>query len=241
MFNCYGQLALSNVSCIPKGRNGESDEAGRPNRSPPAFPIPPHEEPTTAALRFLDSQELQTGIVLGREDGSIEFRHYSYQEYLACQKEIGSMTDDEWQNHVDTHLRNPKWREVFRFLPAVLHSLGPARVHLFVRRVLDSRDSDDVTEEARIVGPPGLLPVRLSGARKYSVREVPGIRRPCRYGDADCSTRAVVHSTWRPASSFFVALGRGGDMRFNRSWRTLRHNPCRKGHARCSGKRSARY
>lgn len=125
------------------------------------------------ALQFLDHGEIETGIIVRRDEGNVTFWHTSFLEYLAA-CEIASKTDDEksgWWSIIEPHLSNSAWKEIMRFVPVILHRLGYDRVDLFIKRVLCSRADDSLAEIARVVGLLGLILYDLS-VYSYSVEPV---------------------------------------------------------------------
>ncbi len=90
------------------------------------------------AEAFLDAEELDSGIVVGR-GSDVQFWHRTFQEFLAA-RAIAARPDAEqtkllWGRPVKVYL--PEWHEVMRLLAGVLHQQGPAKVDNLVRTVLE--------------------------------------------------------------------------------------------------------
>lgn len=89
------------------------------------------------ALEFIGMAETETGVLVRRGEGDIEFWHLSFQEYLAALA-IAGLTDSEehgWWSKICNQLDSLEWREVLVFVPACLNRLGGARVDLFFDRL----------------------------------------------------------------------------------------------------------
>jgi formylglycine-generating enzyme required for sulfatase activity len=90
------------------------------------------------AERFLDAEELDSSIIVGRGH-EVRFWHLTFQEYLAA-RAVASRLDDEQHRLLlgdDKRLYDPLWREVALLLGGVLHQQGRAKVDGLFRAVLD--------------------------------------------------------------------------------------------------------
>ena len=108
----------------------------------------------TSAAQFLDDEELDSGIIVGR-GGDVRFWHLTFQEYLAA-KALAGRPDTELQRIVfgESRLYHPEWREVMLLLAGVLHQhQGSKTLDGFVRAVLGSLPSrSTLANRARAVG-----------------------------------------------------------------------------------------
>jgi len=125
------------------------------------------------ALEFLSLEESETGILVRRGEGDLEFWHLSFQEYLAA-KEIAGKTDDiekGWWAKVKTNLDKFEWKEVILFVPACLNQLGSVRVDLFLERLGEACISEDIITRAKRIALGGniLRDLRLTGYMPDSV------------------------------------------------------------------------
>ena len=92
------------------------------------------------AERFLDEEELDSGIIVGR-GAAVRFWHLTFQEFLAAKALAGlpeaeqrAILFDEGQR-----LYDPEWREVVLLLAGVLHQhQGSKTLDGFVRGILDN-------------------------------------------------------------------------------------------------------
>lgn len=111
------------------------------------------------AERFLDEEEVDSGIVMGRGN-ELAFWHLTFQEYLAA-KAIGSRLDDEQHQIVFTpadKVYSPDWREVVLLLAGTLHLQGKAKVDGLVGGMLDRLSlSPSLAEQARCAGIVGAM------------------------------------------------------------------------------------
>ena len=176
------------------------------------FDGPTEQEKIEQALQFLDRGEIETGIIVRRDQGNVAFWHTSFQEYLAA-CEIASKTDDKktgWWSIIESHLSNPDWKEVMRFVPVILHRLGDERVDLFIKRVLNSRADDTLPEITRVFGFLGLLLYDLS-VYGYSVEHVDEYvqarHQVMRIFTIEGASQLDYQSRFQAA----IALGSGGD------------------------------
>lgn len=125
------------------------------------------------ALEFLSREEAETGILVRRGEGDLEFWHLSFQEYLAA-KEIAGKTDDPnkgWWAKVKSNLDKTSWKEVLLFIPACLNQLGSDRVDLFFERLGESSLKADLPTRARRIALGGniLRDLRLAGYKPNNI------------------------------------------------------------------------
>jgi formylglycine-generating enzyme required for sulfatase activity len=106
------------------------------------------------ATRFLDEEEVDSGIVVGRGH-DVTFWHLTFQEFLAA-KAVASRLDDQQKQILfsDPHkVYSPDWREVVLLLAGALHEQGRAKVDGLVSALLDGLGKTaDLAEQARCAG-----------------------------------------------------------------------------------------
>ncbi len=91
-----------------------------------------------SARAFLEKEELDSGLLVSRSEGAVEFWHLSFQEYLAaeCLAALPTAMQDPWPR-IEPHLHDDRWSEVI-----LLHAGGLFRrggdpsVSRFVERIL---------------------------------------------------------------------------------------------------------
>ncbi len=106
------------------------------------------------AERFLDEEELDSGIVVGRGH-EVAFWHLTFQEFMAA-KAIAARLEDEQERLLfadPNKLYLPDWREVGLLLAGSLHQQGKAKVDGLVSRLLDGLGpSPSLADRARCAG-----------------------------------------------------------------------------------------
>ena len=110
------------------------------------------EEWVARAQRFLDEEEVDSGIIVGR-GAEVTFWHLTFQEFLAA-KAIASRLDAHQRKILfadPEKIYLPEWREVILLLAGILHEQGSEKVDGFVQRGLGRVGS------GRRVGRPGPL------------------------------------------------------------------------------------
>ena len=102
-----------------------------------AAPEPPSRHAIERALRFLDEEELDSGIVVGRGN-LISFWHLTFQEYLAARAIAGrrSAAGPPAVRFAPRFYR-PEWREVVLLFAGVLHQQGRPKVDGLFNLALD--------------------------------------------------------------------------------------------------------
>ncbi len=117
------------------------------------------------AISFLDDEETDSGIVVGR-GSDVRFWHLSFQEYLAA-RAIAGMTEAEQEAVLkqDAYLRSPDWQEVFVLLAGVLHRQGESKLDVLLTLLSDSVDGLPAAEDrAAVVGLIGSILSSLTGS-----------------------------------------------------------------------------
>ena len=142
------ELALS-MQNHPEGRQVQlsrrlaaealAPEFGEWAREGRARPEPPTRYAIEGALRFLEEEELDSGIVVGRGN-EVSFWHLTFQEHLAA-RAIAGRPDPEQERllFLDPAPRfyRPEWREVVLLLAGVLHQQGRPKVDGLIKLALD--------------------------------------------------------------------------------------------------------
>lgn len=151
--NCYKELALSMFEA-------EGGRRRRVGRLWAANKIKHHfNDDVDGTLAFITREETDTGVLVRRGEGDLEFWHLSFQEYLAAE-EIAGKTDDiekGWWAKIKENLDATEWREVIIFVPLCLRRLGSERVDLFFERLADSCINSDIQTKARRVALGGII------------------------------------------------------------------------------------
>ena len=115
------------------------------------------------AQTFLDEEALQSGLLVSRTEGEVEFWHLSFQEYLAALELATS--GDYWEVlSEDGRLHDDRWSEVLLLLAGCLRRLGGLRgAKRLIENILAT--GTDRVSKARAVGLVGriLLDVKPYG------------------------------------------------------------------------------
>ena len=110
------------------------------------------------AEQFLDDEEIDSGIVVRRQD-NVRFWHLTFQEFLAA-RAIAARSDDEQYELVflepeDTQrnsLYDPEWREMFLLLCGGLYRQGPRKVDALFEQIIDRLPEEPtLADKARCV------------------------------------------------------------------------------------------
>lgn len=163
------------------------------------------------AERFLDAEELDSGIVV-RRGTEIRFWHLTFQEFLAARAIAGRPDREQWQV-VEPHLYTPEWKEVVLLLSGLLHKQGRSKVDALMQAILGSISSkSQLAAKARVVGLIGSMTRDLAplgyelSDRLYQelLHEVLAIFDPVRAAPVALESRIAAAE----------ALGAAGDPRF---------------------------
>jgi formylglycine-generating enzyme required for sulfatase activity len=100
------------------------------------------------AEAFLEDEELNSGLLVSRTEGEVEFWHLTFQEYLAA-LELSPLGDDAWRR-LEPHLHDDRWGEVVLLLAGCERRGGVREARRMIVRVLDT-GSDEISA-ARAVG-----------------------------------------------------------------------------------------
>ena len=206
-----GHLALG-MQNQAKGRLTQIARGRAAELIAPRFRQVPAEERYSRALRFLEEEEVDSGIVVSR-GGEVRFWHLTFQEYLAA-RTLAGLGESEQREIVlkGRKLYRPEWREVMLLLGGVLHGQGAAKVDGLFAAVLDELGKDArLPEQARCAG---LLGMMLEDLRPFDYEpEDPRYRKMLDavqvVFDAKKSRRIDFQTRLEAAE----ALGRAGDPR----------------------------
>lgn len=168
------------------------------------------------AERFLDEEEVDSGIIVGRGN-EVRFWHLTFQEYLAA-RAIAAQSERA-QRAVLTHekIYRPEWREVARLLGGVLHwRQGVEKVDGMFAAFLDTLGSrPSLADQARCVGLLGaiLQDVALLDYRPSDERYEPLLTAVMAIFDSKASKGIPIEVAIEAAE----ALGQAGDPCLTRS------------------------
>lgn len=176
---------------------------------------------TNSALDFLNREETDTGVLVRRGEGDLEFWHLSFQEYLAAE-EIAGKTDHPdkgWWSKIENYLDEPEWREVIIFIPLCLNRLGSDRVDLFFERLAESCQDGDLQTKAKRVALGGTIirDLRLTGYKPVNVPQWTKILNDVTLLFGPQGSDVPLETRYEAA----VAYGSGGDSRlrnFEETW-----------------------
>ena len=168
-----------------------------------------------AAERFLEEEEVDSGIVVGRGN-EVAFWHLTFQEFLAA-RAIASRLEPEQQQILFADagkLYRADWREVVTLLSGTLHQQGRAKVDGFIGRLFAGLGAAaTLADRARCAGLIGLvlrdlepLNYQVSDARYPALLEaVTAIFDPARSASVPLDQRIAAAD----------ALGQAGDLRLD--------------------------
>jgi formylglycine-generating enzyme required for sulfatase activity len=136
----------------PKGRERQVTRDWAARAIAPAFREVPTEDRVPRAEQFLQEEELDSGIVVGRGEHHIQFWHLTFQEYLAARALAGR--DERRRKFLGgDQLFQPEWREVALLLAGVLYRRDPEGVDGIVAAVLDRLGRrPSLADQARVAG-----------------------------------------------------------------------------------------
>lgn len=176
---------------------------------------------TNLALDFLNREETDTGVLVRRGEGDLEFWHLSFQEYLAAE-EIAGKTDHPdkgWWSKIKYFLDEPEWREVIIFVPLCLNRLGSERVDLFFERLAESCQDSDLQTKAKRVALGGTIirDLSLTGYKPLNVPQWNKILNDVTLLFGQQGLDVPLETRYEAA----IAYGLGGDSRirnFEETW-----------------------
>ncbi len=128
----------------------------------------PKKDAVAAAERFLDEEEVDSGIVVGRGN-EVAFWHLTFQEFLAA-RAIAARDDDQQKSLLSEpadKLYRAEWRAVVTLLGGVFHRQGRQKVDRLVATLLDTLGKKaSLADKARCVGLLGAV-LRDLAAKQY--------------------------------------------------------------------------
>ncbi len=178
----------------------------------------PEEERREAAEKFLENEEVDSGILVGH-DGKLRFWHRTFQEYLAAKALAGRDGERETLLFGESRLYARDWRETILLLGGLLREQDTARIDGFLKQMLDGVETSELPERARCVGLIGSI-LRDLKAWKYEIADP-------RYMQYLLSTLCLFEDPKTARSVEFAArldvadaLGQAGDPRLseNKKW-----------------------
>jgi formylglycine-generating enzyme required for sulfatase activity len=146
-----GHLALA-MQRQPRGRVKQIGKRRAAELIAPQFRDTPGPDRIGRAERFLEQEEIDSGIVVSRGT-TLEFWHLTFQEHLAA-RAIAGLTDAAQQKLLfqGGSLYQPEWRETLLLYAGVLASKqGPEKVDALFALLLD-RQGATLAEQARCAG-----------------------------------------------------------------------------------------
>lgn len=114
----------------------------------------PDRKAVARAERFLDQEELDSGIIVGRGD-QVAFWHLTFQEFLAAKATVSRLEAEQGAILFAPagKIYLPAWREVVLLLAGALHQQGRAKVDWLLGKMLDELGpSPDLAAQARAAG-----------------------------------------------------------------------------------------
>jgi formylglycine-generating enzyme required for sulfatase activity/energy-coupling factor transporter ATP-binding protein EcfA2 len=208
------QLALA-MQNHPKGRQVQVEKCWAADALAPQFPD------RTAALAFVEQEEVDSGIIVSRGT-ELRFWHLTFQEYLAARAIAGLADTTQHQLLLDGEkIYRPEWRETALLLAGVLIRQGQAKVEGLFAGVLDE------------LGPKLMLRrlIRCAGLLGAIVRDLRPVNyRPAdpRYDEVLGAALGIFDPKQAATLDFKVrleaaeALGQAGDPRLNEdNWVTI--------------------
>jgi hypothetical protein len=192
------ELALA-MQDDPEGRKTQvSKRWGAEKIAAELAGAPVTKDTVAAAERFLDEEEVDSGIIVGRGN-ELAYWHLTFQEFLAA-KAIASRLDDQQRQILlsdPNKVYLPDWREVVLLYAGALHQQGKAKVAGFLGGLLDGLGpSPSLADQARCAGLIGSISAGL-GAAEVRIPRYP-LSRSARRG----------HGHLRPAALPGGAVGR---------------------------------
>ena len=195
----------------PKGRQTEITKVAAARLLAPRFRNIAADEQLAAAERFLNEEEIDSGILISRGN-MLRFWHLTFQEYLAAKALARRDTDRRKLLFTERKLYQPEWRETVLLLTGVLCKEDVDSVDAFFREVLDDLGANpSLSERARCVGLMGsiLQDLRSWGYRIADTRYQENLGRVLAIFDPSAARTLVFQSRLEAAN----ALGQAGDPR----------------------------
>lgn len=185
------QLALA-MQDHSRGRHVQVPKVWAARSIMDSFRSVPKQERLEHATRFLDEEEIDSGIVVSRGK-LLQFWHLTFQEYLAA-RAIAGLPERDQRNILllnPSKLYSPDWHEVALLAAGVLHGQGVEKVDSMLSTILDNLSpQSSLTDKARCVGLIGALlrdlaPLRYQTADARYAAHLQDIRRLFDYRSPD--------------------------------------------------------
>jgi len=125
----------------PKGKLAEVTRFAAARILAPGFRGVPEDEQHAAAERFLDEEEIDSGILVSRGD-TLRFWHLTFQEYLAAAALAWRDANRPRLLFDEKKLYLPEWRETVLLLAGILCTQGQERIDAFLAGILDGLGND---------------------------------------------------------------------------------------------------
>ena len=165
------------------------------------------------ARRFLESEMINSGIVIQDKTGDLRFWHLSFQEHYAGRTLVG-LDRSEWWDEVKDRLYDPQWNEVIDHFAGSLITVPSRRsVDSLIQQVIEQAPGD-LRSKARMVAVVGRL-LKLLGVYEYAPPPALGWQEilVSIRGVFDADTAKAVPAAERIAAA--EVLGWSGDPRFD--------------------------
>ncbi len=141
----FAELAYAIISRSDE----ELDRAAAIEILAPHFAQDERADPKALAERFLERQELRSGLLVRRGIASYRFVHLTFLEYLAAWH-LASRDLSKTLEIIALHFREPKWFETLQLLGGELANRSDEHLDKFVSWLLDSA-GDTVREQAPVI------------------------------------------------------------------------------------------
>jgi hypothetical protein len=139
------------MTANPKGRKVDIGRHAAASVLAERFRDRPKHEQLVAARQFLDDEEIDSGILISRED-NLRFWHLTFQGYLTA-RALAARDEERELLFVQGKLYLPEWRETVLLLAGVLRQQGQERIDGFLARILKTVEGNPtLSGRARCVG-----------------------------------------------------------------------------------------
>jgi formylglycine-generating enzyme required for sulfatase activity len=215
----------------PKGKQAEVTRFAAARILAPRFRGVPEDEQHAAATSFLNEEEIDSGILVSRDD-TLRFWHLTFQEYLAAAALASRDADRPKLLFNEGKLYLPDWRETVLLLAGILCGQGSERIDVFLSAILDGLGNEArLPARARAVGLIGRILQDLQSWNYHIAdpRYRENLDRMIKIFDA----KAVHEIDFQTRLEAAEALGQAGDPRLEKleqdNWVHLDGGPYRMG------------
>ena len=194
----------------PRGKQVEITRHAAARALAPRFREIPENE-RAAAERFLEEEETDSGILIGRGN-TLRYWHLTFQEYLAAKALVWRDADRQRLLFQEGRLYLPEWRETVLLLAGVLCKQDPERVDALLKEMFDTlQENTALAERARCVGLVGrvLQDLKSWNYRVADARYQENLDRVLPIFDVETARRLDFKTRLEAAD----ALGQAGDPR----------------------------